>query len=533
MTRPTDVILAIDEGTSGTRAALVGADGHVSCLEYTTLTVDSPRPGVVEQDANVLLDKTLAVCRATLANADREGRRVVALAIATQRATAVLWDTATGRALVPAMVWQDTRYAAELERLAAAWDAKLRPSVGRPAGVRSPYLWAARHLRETPAVADAWRARRLAFGTIDSWLLWHLSSERAVVTTPTNATSCSAYVLAEHRYRLDWLDALGFPAELLPTLRQDADDFGRTRADVLGIDVPILACAGDQLAGAVGLGCLDAGQSMCLHGTGSFVDLIVGPTLPAAMGQSDSTLTMTARRHGGQSHFSVETFVATTGSALNWICDKLHWFDDARQISALAAGVSSSGGVTFIPALTGLRVPRMEPAARAALNGISMATTQAEIAYAILDGIAHSVSSCIEANRDMAGVAVSSLLVGGGLSGSDVLLQMQADLTGLPILRMKETDRASLRGIAFLAGSSGLLWDDLRQARATTAADAVFEPAIGADQREARRALWHARIASELGHVDAIANAHSRALSQAHSQAPSRAGVHADAPAAQ
>nr|WP_315595893.1 FGGY family carbohydrate kinase [uncultured Cupriavidus sp.] len=500
-----NVILAIDEGTSGTRAAVVAADGHVSCLAYTTLQVDSPRPGVVEQDANVLLEKTLDVCRDTLAQAAMQGLRVVALAVATQRATGVLWDTQTGHALVPAMVWQDTRYAHDLDQLAPTWDPRLRTRVGRPAGVRSPYLWAARHLRDTPAVAEAWRARRLAFGTVDSWLLWHLSTQRACVTTPTNATSCSAYVLGEHRYLTEWIEALDFPPELLPELRQDADDFGRTRADLLGIDVPILACAGDQLAGAIGLGCLDAGQSMCLHGTGSFVDLVLGPNLPARSGQSDSTLTMTARRCKDVSHFSVETFVATTGSALNWVCDKLHWFDNAKQISTLAATVPSSRGVTFIPALTGLRVPQMQPEARAALNGVSMATTQAEIAHAILEGIAHSVASCIDANRDIAGIPVTELVVGGGLSGSDTLLQMQADLTGLPIHRMQETDRASLRGIAWLAGASGLLWDSLDQARTTTEPDAVFVPRVGADERAERRALWHARVASELNHVQAFA----------------------------
>jgi glycerol kinase len=214
---------------------------------------------------------------------------------------------------------------------------------------------------------------------------------------------------------------------------------------------------------------------------------------------------MTARRFEGVSHFSVETFVATTGSALNWVCDKLHWFESAKQISALAASVPSSRGVTFIPALTGLRVPQMRPEARAALNGVSMATTQAEIAYAILEGIAHSVASCIDANRDIAGVPVRDLVVGGGLSGSDALLQMQADLTGLPIHRMQETDRASLRGIAYLAGASGLMWDSLQQARTTTLPDAVFMPRIGDDEREERRALWHARVASELSHVQAFA----------------------------
>jgi glycerol kinase len=507
MTRNQNVILAIDEGTSGTRAAVVGADGQVSCLEYLPLSVDSPRPGVVEQDANAILEKTIAVCRATLARATNEKLNVVALAIATQRATAVLWDTHTGRALVPAMVWQDTRHASELDRLAAQWDSTLIARVGRPAGVRSPYLWAAHHLQTTPSVILARRERRLAFGTIDTWLLWHLSNERVCVTTPTNATSASAYLLTEHRYCLDWIDALGFPQALLPELRQDADEFGRTRPEVLGIDVPILACAGDQLAGAVGLGCLDRGQSMCVHGTGSFVDLLVGTQVPPTTETShDGTLTMTARRQHNVSHYSLETFVATTGSALNWICEKLHWFDTPAQISALAATVNSARGVTFLPALTGLRVPQLQPNARASLCGISIATTQAEIAYAILEGIAHSVALCIDANQAIADVEASELVVGGGLSGSDTLLQIQADLSGMPVRRMHESDRASLRGIAFLAGSSGLLWDSLQQARATTVTDAVFEPSADSGARAKRRASWQARVEAELAHASAFDN---------------------------
>jgi len=493
-----DVILSIDEGTSGTRAAVVGRDGHVSCLEYAALQVDTPYPGVVEQDANAILEKTLAVCRATIARARAEHKHIAALAIATQRCSAVLWDTQTGRALAPVMVWQDTRYVDELSRLAPAWDPVLVKQMGRPVGVRSPYLWAAHQLRETPATARAFDEGRLAFGTIDSWLLWHLSDQRACVTTPTNVTSGSAYVLAEHRYQLDWIDALGFPRELLPVLREDADQFGRTRTDVLGIDVPILACAGDQHAGAIGLGCLDREQAMCVHGTGSFVDVIVGPVQPVNGGLHDGTLTMMARRAQGVSHFAVETFVATTGSALNWVCEKLQWFDDAKQISQLAATAGTSRNVTFIPALTGLRVPAMEPAARASLTGISMATTRAEVARAVLEGIAHSVASCIRANEDVSDVHVSELVVGGGLASSSTLLQIQADLTGIPVRRLAETDRASLRGIAFLAGSSGLLWDSLQQARATLTTDAVFEPSIDAAERQARRALWHARVEAEL-----------------------------------
>lgn len=200
MNSPQNVILSIDEGTSGTRAAVVGQDGQVHCLEYHPLRVVSPRHGVVEQDANEILTMTLAVCRKTIAEAQSRNMHIQALAIATQRSTAVLWDRQSGQALVPAMVWQDARYARTLADKAGEWDRPLLNHTGRPVGIRSPYLWAARHIADTPAIAAAHRAGRLMFGTIDSWLLWHLTEERRCLSTPTNATSAGAYQLRDHRY---------------------------------------------------------------------------------------------------------------------------------------------------------------------------------------------------------------------------------------------------------------------------------------------------------------------------------------------
>jgi len=496
-----DVILCIDEGTSGTRAAVVGKDGVVSQQAYVPLDVSCPRPGVVEQDADVLLEKTIAVCREAIARAQACGQRVAALAVANQRCSAVLWDTRTGKALAPVMVWQDSRHREELARLALDWDARLVELAGRPAGVRSPYLWAVHQIREHAPIAEALRHGRLAFGTIDTWLLWHLSDARPLVTTPTNVTSGNAYVLREHRYFDAWLDALEFPRELLPQLKEDADAFGTTREEVLGIRVPILACAGDQHAAAIGLGCLERGQAMCVHGTGSFVDVLTGQTLVGHDGAHESSLTMTARRTHGVSRFAIETYVPTTGSALNWICDKLRWFEHPRQISELATDAVSAPELVFIPALTGLRIPAMEPAARAALTGISMATTREQLARAILEGIAHSVASCVEANQAASQTRVAELLVGGGLAGSSALMQIQADLMGMPVVRLADTDKASLRGIAFLAGSAGLLWDSLEQACATIATEAVFEPRMGVDERTHRRAVWCARVDDEMAHA--------------------------------
>jgi glycerol kinase len=498
MNYPQNAILSIDEGTSGTRAAVVTADGQVQCLEYHPLRVASPRHGVVEQDANEILALTLNVCRRTITKAHRLNIRIQALAIATQRSTAVLWNSETGKALVPAMVWQDSRYAQQLGAMSAQWDDKLIARTGRPVGIRSPYLWAARHLAETPEVNAAYRAGKLRFGTIDSWLLWHLSEERHCISTPTNATSAGAYQLAEHRYDEEWLEALGFPLPLLPTLIDDAASLGTTRQAQLGITVPILACMGDQFAGAIGLGCITRGQSLCMHGTGSFIDLLAGEQVPVLQHDCESTLVMTARRQYGVAHYSVETFVPTTGSALNWICEKLGWFENAEQISALADQASTSGGISFIPALTGLRVPHLEPEARASLTGISISSSREHIARAILEGIAHSVASCIHANEQATGLRVSELVVGGGMSNSDALMQIQADLSGIPVLRMAETARASLRGAAFLAGCNGLLWDSLADACGTLQVARRFSPTINRAERQETRARWQQRITQEL-----------------------------------
>lgn len=496
-----DVILCVDEGTSGTRAALVGRDGTVSEHDYVALEVTCPRPGVVEQDADLLLEKTLLVCRNTIDKAKSSGKRIVAMAIANQRCSAVLWDTKTGKALAPVMVWQDSRHREELATLAPQWDSVLVQHAGRPAGVRSPYLWARHKLQDEPSIAQAFKDKRLAFGTIDTWLLWHFSTFREIVTTPTNVTSGNAYVLSEHRYLGAWLEAIDFPMQLLPMLREDADDFGMTRKELFGIEVPILACAGDQHAAAIGLGCLERGQAMCVHGTGSFVDVLTGTELAGHDSAHESSLTMTARRTGGLSRFAIETYVPTTGSALNWICEKLEWFKDPKHISELASTANTSPDLLFVPALTGLRIPAMEPAARASVQGVSMATTKPELAKAILEGIGHAVTSCMEANQEASRTRVAELLVGGGLAGSSTLLQIQADLMGMPVRRLAETDKASLRGIAFLAGSSGLLWDSLEEACSTLRTDVVFEPQMSQSERAHRRSIWHARVSNELSHA--------------------------------
>ena len=497
-------VLAIDEGTTGTRAAWVTETGEVGGLHYQRLSVASPRPGVVEQSATEILERTLTVLRAAHASAVDNGLEVTSVSIAAQRATATLWDTVTGQPLAPSMVWQDSRHSTELAGFAEVWDQRLWPSIGRPTGVRSVYLWA-KHLLEDPerpGIRRAFSAGRLAFGTVDTWLLWNLSRETTPIVGATNATSSGAYLLSEHAYRYDYIEELGFPRELLPELRDDVGEFGTLRPEVLGTELPIHVAIGDQHAGIVGLGAITAGQAMCVHGTGSFVDLNVGNDPPENIGQHEGALSLVAWRADSRSTYSVETFTATTGSVVDWLVNTLRLFDSAEQISELASRGQHSR-VVSVPALTGVRMPQVHTGVGALIAGLSTATTREDVAHSVLAGIAHSVTWCLEADEEVAGLKADHVTVGGGLSKSDPLIQLQADLTGIPYLRYHDTDKASLRGAAFLAGVHTGIWADLAAAKSTLGTPDVFEPRISETEREERRGDWRARVQAEIGLADA------------------------------
>lgn len=495
------VILSIDEGTTGTRAALVHADGSIDALEYRRLRVKSPSAGIVEQDANEILERTVDAIRATTAQAKQRGFEVGGVAIATQRATAVLWDAKTGRSVVPAMVWQDTRHVAELAKLSGTWDDELIQHVGRRAGVRSPYLWAAHHLANSPDLADLHRQGRLRFGTVDSWLVWNLTVEGRTVSSATNATAAGAFRLQENRYHEEYISELGFPLELLPEVVEDGEFLGTGKPETFGAEIPVLAAIGDQHAALIGLGCIERGQAMVVHGTGSFCDLMTGEQFPENPGMHDGTLVLTGWRTGGASTYTVETYTSTTGSAFDWFCEQLGWFDSARQISDLAAETDSSNGVLFIPALTGIRVPAVDARVRASLSGVSTATTKADVARALLEGVAHFVRASLACNSDVAGLDPQEVVVGGGMSASDPLVQIQADFTGIPMRRRQDADKATLRGAAFLAGSRGLLWSDLPEAVSTLGPGVMFEPTLAEDERLDIGSSWQARIDRELSLV--------------------------------
>ncbi|MBO8191332.1 carbohydrate kinase [Streptomyces oryzae] len=492
-------VLAIDEGTTGTRAGIVLDDGTVEHVRYRPIEVSHPDPLCVEQDPMEIWTATLEVCRHVLAAAADSGIEVRAVALTTQRATAILWDRITGLPLRQAVVWQDRRYARDLLAYEAEWDEILLARTGRPVGSRAPFLWAARQLAEQPEVAAAYREGRLLFGTVDTWLIWQLTGGAGHATTASNAGSTGGYLLREHAWDTEWIAHQGFPLDLLPQLCADDAELGHTDPGTLGIAVPIAASMGDQHAALLALGGLATGLGMCVLGTGAFVDVSTGdqPALPRP--GIAGVLAQPGWRQGDRTLFSLEAYAATTGSALRWLCEDLHLFDTPQQIGELAATTAHlPGGPRFFPALAGVRVPVWRPAATGALTGLSLATTRADIARAVLEGIAHSVCDLVDGVAATMGAPLRRLRVGGGVSASDQLLHIQADLVGMELERVADSATASLRGSAYLAGVGAGLWSSLGEVVDAQPAGRIFAPETDPAVREEWRSEWRALSAAQL-----------------------------------
>lgn len=496
-------ILSVDEGTTGTRAGVVLDSGAVGHVAYRQIAVRHPDEHSVEQDPVEIWTATLTACREALAWGRANDVEIVALALSTQRATAMLWDSRTGRPLVPACVWQDRRYARDLLAYEAAWDERLTARLGRPVGSRAPFLWAARQIAEVPDVAAAYAAGTLLFGTVDTWLAWKFTGGAAHAVSASNAGSAGAYLLREHAWDREWIEQLGYPLDLLPDLFADDDHgYGRTDPELLGVELPLAAVMGDQHAALIALGGLAAGQGMCVYGTGTFVDAATGDTPALPIPGVTGVLAQPGWRQGEKTHFSLEAYCSTTGSALRWLCDDLGFFASPAEIGELAAQAREQGGSSrrewFVPALAGIRTPEWRPEARAALSGLTLATTRADVARAVLDGIAHSVCDLIDGVAETMRAPFGRLRVGGGVAGSDTLMRIQADLVGLPLERAADSATASLRGTAYLAGVREGLWSSLEEVVEAQPRGRIFEPTTTPGQREEQRAAWRTVLAPHL-----------------------------------
>jgi len=454
-------VLALDQGTTGSTALVVGEGGRVLGRGYRELIQHFPEPGWVEHDPEEIWSSTLAAARDAIAAARVATPDLAALGITNQRETAILWDRASGAPLHRAIVWQDRRTAPRCREL----DADLiRERTGL---VPDPYFSATKLewlLRTTGA-------RGAAFGTVDSWLVHKLTGGRSHVTDPTNASRTMLYNIDAGAWDEDLLRVFSVPREVLPEVRPSSGAFGVADARWFGREIPIAGIAGDQQAALFGQGCVTAGSAKNTYGTGAFLLLNTGERHCRSTHGLLTTLACDAR---GRPAFALEGSVFIAGAAVQWLRDGLGIVAHASETEALARSVADTGGVAFVPAFVGLGAPHWEPEARGALLGLTRGSTRAHVVRAALEAMAFSTREVLEAMTADSGLALAELRVDGGAAANDWLMQFQADVLGVPVRRPDVVESTAM-GAACLAGLATGVWRSVDEFLAERTYR-VFEP---------------------------------------------------------
>jgi len=481
------LVLALDQGTSSSRAFLFDSEGQPLASAQLPFRQHFPQPGWVEHDPEEIWQTQLAAARLALRRARVRPRQLVAIGITNQRETTLLWDE-EGHPVANAIVWQDRRTAPLCGRLRQQG---VEPLFRERTGlVLDPYFsgtkvaWLLEHRPELRRLAARGRLR---FGTVDCWLLYRLTGRHA--TDPSNASRTLLFDLHHRRWDEELLGILGVPDSLLPEVLPSCGYFGETRPELLGAPVPVTAVLGDQQAALFGQACLGPGEAKNTYGTGSFLLMNTGAQAVLAPG----LIATIAWQIGQQVTYALEGSNFVSGAMVQWLRDGLGIIASSQEIEALARQVEDSGGVCVVPALTGLGSPHWDPHARGLIVGLTRGTTRAHIARATLEALACQTRDVVEAMEAGAGLHLPELRADGGAASNDLLLQLQADLLGRPVLRPQVAETTAL-GAALMAGLAVGLWKGLDELRALWRPQARFHPLMSPQQRERLYADWRRAV---------------------------------------
>ena len=504
-----DYLLALDQGTSSSRSIVFRRDGSIAAMAQREFRQIYPQPGWVEHDPMEIWQTQLETAREALGKAGLDAKQIRALGITNQRETTVVWNRKTGRPIYNAIVWQDRRAEPSCAELRARG---LEDTIRAKTGLRvdayfsgTKLQWILDHVPEARAQAER---GELAFGTVDAWLIWQLNEGQVHVTDVSNASRTMLFNVHENRWDTELLAALNIPPALMPEVLPSSADFGRTTPALLGAAIPIGGVAGDQQSALFGQACFTAGQAKNTYGTGCFMLMHTGtrfhtshnglittsaaqiaPTLAATRAAlppegAQSGLGRPGARQPAatyQPQYALEGSVFIGGAVVQWLRDGLHAIHSSGEVQNLAQSVPDAGGVMFVPAFTGLGAPYWQPDARGAIVGLTRGTTIAHIARAALESIAFQSAALLQAmSRDAVengGVPVSELRVDGGACVNDFLMQFQADLLGIPVLRPAVIETTAL-GAAYLAGLSSGLYDNLEELSHQWRVDRTFVPTL-------------------------------------------------------
>jgi glycerol kinase len=487
-----DYIGAIDQGTTSTRFIVFDRDGRIVAVDQREHEQITPRAGWVEHDAREVWRRTREVIGGALAGSDLEAGDIAAVGITNQRETTVIWDRETGDPVYNAIVWQDTRTDAIVRELGDA--GTLREATGLPlstyfAGPKIKWI-----LDNVDGVRERAEAGELAFGTMDSWVLWNLTGGEVHATDVTNASR----TLLMDLETLDWheraLELMGIPRALLPELRSSSEAYGEAQGTAIG-GRPIAGILGDQQAALFGQTCFARGDAKNTYGTGSFLLVNTGEEVV----RSDSLLTSVGYRLGdGPATYVLEGSIAVTGALIQWLRDRLQIIDDAPAVEALARSVDDNGGVYFVPAFSGLFAPYWRDDARGVIVGLTAFAGRGHIARAALEATAWQSREVVDAANAVADVPFTELRVDGGMTANELLMQFQADVLGVPVIRPAVTETTAL-GAAYAAGLAAGFWDGQDELRERWAEDKRWEPQMDEDERERRYARWKQAVERSLG----------------------------------
>ncbi len=495
------LVAAIDQGTTSTRAILFGVDGAIRGLDQREHEQIHPRAGWVEHDPREVWARTREVIDGALSRAGAHVQDVVAVGIANQRETTVVWDRRTGEPIHNAIVWQDTRTAALVRELAGEQGVnRLREEVGLPLSTyfSGPKIsWILDHI---PGARERGEAGELAFGTMDSWLLWNLTggpSGGVHATDPTNASRTMLMSL----HTLDWhapsLELMRVPRSMLPAIRSSSEIYGEVRGTALE-GCPVAGILGDQQAALFGQCCFEPGEAKSTYGTGSFLLVNTGEQIVRCEGLLTS---VGAKLHKEPTGYVLEGSIAVTGAAVQWLRDQLGLIDTAADVERLARTVEDNGGVYFVPAFSGLFAPHWRDDARGVIVGLTAYARAGHLARAVLEATAWQTREVLDAANAAVEVPLRELRVDGGMTADELLMQFQADVLGMPVIRPTVTETTAL-GAAFAAGLATGFWSDQAELKARWSTGRRWEPEIDERRREREFAQWKKAVARSLDWVD-------------------------------
>lgn len=490
-------ILALDQGTTSSRAVLFDQKGMLVAMVQEEFPQHYPQPGWVEHDPADIWRTQYDAARAVLAKAAVSAADVAAIGISNQRETTLIWDRQTGVPVARAIVWQDRRTAPLCQRWKeSGFEEEIRRRTGL---VADPYFSGTKVawlLDNVPDVRRRSEAGELAFGTVDTFLLWQLSGGRLHITDVSNASRTLLFNI----HTLDWdeiiLRELDIPRTLLPEVRPSSSLYGETVADLFGIAVPLAGDAGDQQAATFGQACYSAGLAKNTYGTGCF--LLMNTGAKAVASQHGLLTTVGWTLTDAPPVYALEGSIFVAGAAVQWLRDELGLIERSADVEALAASVPDNGGVYLVPAFVGLGAPYWDPYARGTIVGLTRGSNRGHLARAVLEAIAYQTRDVLEAMEADSGLKLSALRVDGGATGNDLLMQFQADIIGVPVQRPTITETTAL-GAAYLAGLAVGFWRDLDELNAQWSVERTFEPQMDAAQRESLYNGWQRAVERSLG----------------------------------